>query len=176
MPNGDIRSYCEVSPSGNTIQTEVDSEGLPYQVTLGGNKGAYTLFDATSQTYLALTSSNNKLHSLAEAGTKETEWEITVSNDGTADICNKAYTRYIRYNSSAPRFACYTSGQQPVSLWVNTNSGSDISAVTTQDTNAPVDVYDMEGRIVRAQVPAKDALQGLPKGIYIIKGNKTLVR
>lgn len=176
MPNGDIRSYCEVSPSGNTIQTEVDSEGLPYQVTLGGNKGAYTLFDATSQTYLALTSSNNKLHSLAEAGTKETEWEIAVSNDGTADICNKAYTRYIRYNSSAPRFACYSSGQQPVSLWMNTNSGSDISAVTTQDTNAPVDVYDMEGRIVRAQVPAKDALQGLPKGIYIIKGNKTLVR
>lgn len=173
--NGDVRSYCEVSPSGNTLQTEVDREGLPYQVTLGGSEGAYTLFDAATQTYLALTSNANKLHSLTDTGTEETEWNITVSN-GTADICNKKYPRYIRYNSGAPRFACYASGQQAVSLWMNTKTGTGISAATADDANEPVDVYDTGGRLVRSHVPAKDALQGLPKGIYIIKGNKTLVR
>lgn len=173
--NGDIRSHAAVDATGNKIQTEVDKEGLPFQVTLGGSKGAYTLFDAAGQTYLALASNKNKLHGTTEADSDNARWEITLSN-GTADICNKAFTRYIRYNASSPRFACYSTGQQAVSLWMNTNAGTGFRTATTEKGNEEVDVYDMEGRIVRRHVQAKEALQGLPKGIYIIKGCKTLVR
>lgn len=37
---------------------------------------------------------------------------------------------------------------------------------------AEVDVYDMEGRRVRCGVPYRHAMDGLPKGIYIVNGKK----
>lgn len=174
--NGDVRSYEEITISGNKIQTEVDKTGYPYQVILGGSTGAYTLFDTTSQTYLALTSNANKLHSTATDDTDNARWTITFSGE-TTNICNNQYTRYIRYNASAPRFACYQSGQQAVSLYMNITPLTDINDITTTaNGNERVDVYDLEGRTIRKQVPVKEALQGLPKGIYIIKGTKTVVR
>lgn len=175
--NGDVRSYAEVTANGNPIQTEVDEAGLPCQVTLGGSEGAYTLFDAASQTYLALTENKNKLYSVPNANSDNALWKISISN-GTADICNKAHTRYIRYNSNAPRFACYTSGQESVSLWVNTSTSTGIgnAVLNSGNGNDLVDVYDMEGRTVRRQVLTKEALQGLPKGVYIIKGIKRMVK
>lgn len=33
-----------------------------------------------------------------------------------------------------------------------------------------VSVYDMQGRQVRASVPTTNALQGLPQGMYILRG------
>ncbi len=39
---------------------------------------------------------------------------------------------------------------------------------------ANVNVYDMQGRLVRANVKGKDSLNGLPKGLYIVGGAKVL--
>lgn len=39
---------------------------------------------------------------------------------------------------------------------------------------APVDVYGISGIRVRSGVKASEALEGLPKGIYIINGRKIL--
>lgn len=136
--------------------------------------GAYTLFDASSQTYLALTSNNNKLHSVASADTDQAKWTITIDGQ-TATICNKQYDRYIRYNSSSPRFACYASGQQAVALYMRVEGGTDIHDVPA-GTGESVDVYNMEGMLVRKNVLQGKALEGLPKGIYVIKGNKVLVK
>lgn len=44
------------------------------------------------------------------------------------------------------------------------------------DCAAVVDVYTLEGRLVRRQVEAGKALQGLEKGIYIVGGKKVLVK
>ena len=44
------------------------------------------------------------------------------------------------------------------------------------DGDAPVDVYDLNGRLVRRQVSMSEALQGLHKGIYIVNGVKKAVR
>ena len=45
--------------------------------------------------------------------------------NGNAEIRNNKYTtRSIRYNSSSPRFACYTTGQEPVSLYKRNVSSS----------------------------------------------------
>lgn len=41
---------------------------------------------------------------------------------------------------------------------------------------APVDVYNLQGVLVRSQVLPADALEGLPAGIYIVGGRKVLVR
>lgn len=37
-----------------------------------------------------------------------------------------------------------------------------------------VDVYNLEGKLVRSQVEAATALQGLEKGVYVINGKKVM--
>jgi hypothetical protein len=53
-------------------------------------------------------------------------------------------------------------------------------ALSIQDTGAPqsdkVDVYSIDGVLCKEQVPFKDALKGLHKGIYIIGGKKVEVK
>ena len=114
----DIRTYADVEPVGNVIQTEVNVSGQPYTLVLGGTEGNYTLYDAVEGAYLALNSNGNKLHSSVESGTENTEWKIVVNSDGTVELYSKAYpARSIQYNASAPRFACYESKQQAVTLY-----------------------------------------------------------
>lgn len=171
----DFRSSCCITFEANKIHTEVDREGLPYQMILGGTKGAYTLYDAASQVYLSLTSNDNKLHGAASTESDNAQWTITVS-EGRASIQNNAYkNRTIQYNASSPRFACYKSGQQPVSLYVNTTSGSSIPSITPTG-DSQVDVYTLNGQLVRQNVQASQALKELKKGMYVIKGNKVLVK
>lgn len=38
----------------------------------------------------------------------------------------------------------------------------------------PVNVYDLNGRLVKQQAQPADALQGLPAGIYLINGHKVV--
>lgn len=171
----DFRSCEDVTIETGQIRTEVNGNGQPFQVILGGQEGAYTLYDATAKAYLSLTSDKNKLHNSGEAGSKNAQWTITVSG-GQASIQNNAYkSRTIQYNASSPRFACYTNGQQPVTLYVNTTSGSGIKEVVATEDSL-VDVYTINGQLVRQNVQASQALNGLKKGMYVIKGNKVLVR
>ena len=51
---------------------------------------------------------------------------------------------------------------------------TDIQQLKAQD--AVVDVYDVAGTLVRAQVRMNAALNGLPAGIYVIGGEKVLVK
>ena len=37
-----------------------------------------------------------------------------------------------------------------------------------------VNVYNLEGKLVRSQVAAATALQGLAKGVYVINGKKVV--
>ena len=40
--------------------------------------------------------------------------------------------------------------------------------------DVPVDVYTTGGTLLRQAVPAKDALQGLPAGVYVVNGKKVI--
>ena len=171
----DFRSSCDITFESNEIHTEVNREGLPYQMILGGTEGAYSLYDAASQVYLSLTSNDNKLHGAESAESDNAQWTITISG-GQAYIQNNAYKdRAIKYNASSPRFACYESNQQPVSLYVNATSGSGILDITATGATL-VDVYTLDGQLVRQNVQASQALKGLKKGMYVIKGKKILAR
>lgn len=52
---------------------------------------------------------------------------------------------------------------------------SAVEAVTTE-TEAAVDVYTLSGSIVKRNAERRDALEGLPEGIYIVGGRKVFVR
>ena len=58
---------------------------------------------------------------------------------------------------------------------MNTTSGSGIPSITAT-SDSRVDVYTLNGQLVRQNVQASQALKELKKGMYVIKGNKVLVK
>ena len=173
--NGKYRNPVGVTLSGNQITTNVNGNGQPRALNLGGTKGAYTLYDGVEKVYLALKTSDNELNGSTTATTNEAKWTITFGSG--CSIRNNAHTdKYINYNSDKPRFACYktSSNQQPVALYRCTTT-TGIAEITADD-GAKVDVYTVTGMKVRSQVTRADALDGLEKGVYIIGNKKYLVK
>lgn len=169
------RKEVSVTLSGNSITTDVNGNGQPRALNLGGTRGAYTLYDGVENVYLALTSKDNALHNSETATANNAKWTITFSNG--CSIRNNAYTdRYINYNPRADRFACYEtkSNRQPVALYRSTTP-TGIAEVTVSG-DAKVDVYTITGMKVRSQVTRNNALKGLAKGVYIIGNKKYLVK
>ena len=56
----------------------------------------------------------------------------------------------------------------------NTTGVKDINLDSA--VNGPVDVYNMNGQLLRHNVERNEATQGLPSGIYIVGGKKVIVR
>jgi hypothetical protein len=88
--------------------------------------------------YMALTSNSNALNTATTATANTAKWTISVNN-GTATIVNANYTgRYLKYNSGANMFRCYTSGQQDVQIYMEvppTTTPGDIVKDGTIDWN-----------------------------------------
>ena len=92
------------------------SETHILEIRAGNNSGQFSFYDLTDENYLALNSDGNNLHT-ASIVNNNSSWTVTFSS-GNATISNVAYsTRQIRYNTSSPRFACYTGSQQAVQLY-----------------------------------------------------------
>ena len=112
--SNNIGGHASVTISSSTITNPSSSIK---ELTLGGTSGAWTLYDADNEYYLALESANNYLHAAKTKTDNTAKWKITYTN-GVARIENVGTSgRYLRYNTQNPRFACYTSGQQPVTLY-----------------------------------------------------------
>ena len=47
---------------------------------------------------------------------------------------------------------------------------------TPENVDGPVDVYTIQGTIVKRQVERSQALEGLSRGLYIVGGKKVLVK
>ena len=56
----------------------------------------------------------------------------------------------------------------------NTNIPDGIESVETDIKN--VDVYSISGVRVKTNATTRNATQGLPKGVYIVNGKKTIVK
>ena len=169
----DVRGHEPVNIVSNSISTEVSAAGLPYALVLGGNAQGYTFYDAETHTYLGLTSNKNKLNSLESGNGPEALWTVSFT-DGAAVITNVKYNeRFIQFNEGSPRFATYTHTLSPIALYKE----SVVDAIEFPEMeNGKVDVYNLSGRLIRAQVDQKNAVKGLPQGIYVVGGRKLLVK
>ena len=89
-----------------------------FTVEAGNSEG--TLSFKNGDVYLNWSSGN----SLTTAGSKSANSSWTVSfDDGNAIIANaNTSARKLVYNSGSPRFACYTSAQQPIQIYKQTGS------------------------------------------------------
>lgn len=84
-------------------------------------------------------SSGNSL-STATSLSANTSWTVSFSS-GNAVIANKnTSSRTIRWNTSSPRFACYTSGQADVQLYKKVGGGSSYTDYTTS-CGTPAEKY-----------------------------------
>lgn len=169
-----IRSYASVSISDQSITTETGEKGYPYALTIGRQGSHYTFYDAVGGYYLALTSSDNKLHTSTDPANADAQWTVSISSGVTVIKHSERSERSIQYNASSPRFACYKSAQRPVSLYVRSSSPDGIVLPFAQADK--VDVCTLDGRVLRSGVPAATALRGLPSGFYIVGGKKVIVR
>lgn len=150
-----------------TIDTDV------FQFTLGGNAGAWTLYDVAKGGYLyAASSSNNYLKTQTELDANG-QWAITFNADGTALVVAQGENtrNYMRFNpntqNQAPLFSCYgessTVGAQ-VSFY---KAGE--AVIAPEPSNYPTDfaasvvgadVTLMWHDATGAQLPAKYLLMG----------------
>ena len=111
--NVNIRTSVGISlTSGNPNTIALKNEEVTL-LTLGENEGYWTFLASDNNQYLTLNSSSNEIHS-SETVTNNSLWIVSAD----FQVQDKNYSRYIRYNSSNPRFACYTSGQKTAYLYV----------------------------------------------------------
>lgn len=169
----DYRGVADVTIVDDKIDLQSAASPSPCVLILGQTAGGYTWYDTASRTYLALTSNKNKLHSVQEVTDEAGWWTVDIAGDATV-IANVRYPqRSIQYNASAPRFATYTSGQQAVTLFRETS----ISGIVYPEMkDRTVDVYSLDGRLLRDDIAVEKAVKGLPKGIYVVGGMKIIVR
>ena len=59
---------------------------------------------------------------------------------------------------------------------INLIGNTAIENITNDDSDLPVNVYNTQGQLLRQNIPASEATQGLPAGIYIVGNKKVIVR
>lgn len=127
--------------------------------------------------YLAASSSSSNHVKTVETIDANGSWRITIEGEALAVITAQGdKTRNIlQYNTSSPRFSCYTGTQKSVNIYAKSPVTTGIGSIATESDNV-VDVYSPAGVCIRRQVEAEKALEGLAKGIYIVGSRKILVK
>ena len=111
----------EVTITDGKIQATADVMSYQIEITKSSSGDEYLMNFGGK--YLTWTSDNSL--NVATSVSDNTTWIIAVSN-GNATITNKKdKTRVIKWNSSSPRFACYTSGQTAVQLYKLIEDGNE---------------------------------------------------
>lgn len=172
--SGNIRNNVSLTTTNGAVTTEVNTSGKPYEITLGvTSTGKYTLYDATGGYYLTQTAKNNLNTSTSPSGAL---W--TISFNGNNAVITSPYSTgfTIQYNSSSPRFACYTTSQNSVQLYKR----QPVSTSVTTEAAFPIDkakpntiIYDLQGRKVGTTV---NGTPHLKKGVYIMSGRKVIAK
>lgn len=146
-------SSLSISTTPATANTQTTT---PFEFTLGGSSGAWTLFDPVNNGFLkATSSSSNNLQLTAPTGT----WTISFSSGAAVMTCTNGGTRnLLRYNSGSSLFSCYTSGQAAVYLYKMAISGTASPTLSPDNTSNtvdnPIDITFTDDSTWRAAVTA----------------------
>ena len=111
------RHAIQVTDNGGSITltpaTDPNSQTEAYQITLGGNAGAWTFFDEVKNGYLYAASSSANQLKTQTTNNANGEWNIVFEGDGNAVVtANGDNTRNVmRFNENSqngdPLFNCY---------------------------------------------------------------------
>ena len=138
----------------------------------GAVDGTYAL--NVGNGYLAASSSSSNYVTTNTVLDANGSWKIVI-NDGLAVITAQGdkSRNTLQYNTSAPRFSCYKSGQKSVNIYAKSPTSTGIVDI---EDDKMVDVYTIAGILVRKSVDNSNARQGLQRGFYIVGDKKYLVK
>lgn len=168
--NGDNVNFTEVTGQldANTPYLIVANSANPFSTALANGNGVQ--IEATPEK-MKVTASNAPgfAHIGSYNTTKVTSDNITTYYGYTGGKFVKANTGTLNpfrtlikaTGTTATQFSLKLDGEVTGIIGVNTELGK-------------VDVYNLEGKLVRSQVEAATALQGLEKGVYVINGKKVM--
>ena len=95
--------------------TSVPNGVMVFDVVAGSKAGTFAFKNGNN--YLAVTADENKLYT-STALNANSSWTITIAN-GVTKVFNAAFTsRELQWNAASPRFACYTSTQQAIGIYI----------------------------------------------------------
>ena len=169
---GNYRYKTDIMVSGNTIKHLADD----VQIVLleeGIIEGTYAF--NVGNGYLAATSSSSNHLITSETLNANGSWTITVKDAlATVKAQGDKTRNTLQYNTSSPRFSCYTGTQKSVNIYAKSPiaTGIDVTAVEEENVN----VYSLTGTIMRNDVTRSEATDALQPGIYIIGTKKVVVR
>ena len=138
--SGSYGAYEEVNISDKRISL---AAGKPYNVTITKVSGDnYSIEYTATGEFLGWKSGNTLLFDSSAASTYY-QWNISLS--GGYSVITNANTpgRFLEYNASAPRFACYENHQKSVYLY--RKDGSEGSGAVEQTTVATVSASGVTG-------------------------------
>ena len=167
------RHAVVVSENGDAITvtpgTDPTSETDVFQLTLGGNAGAWTLFDEVKGGYLyAASSSSNNLKTQTTLDANG-QWDIAFNADGTAEVVAQGENERnnMRFNpntqNNAPLFSCYAEASN-IDTRVSFYKAGGGSTPDPEPSNYPtqftaladgVDAYVVWEDATGAQLPSK---------------------
>ena len=117
--NTNNRGQVEITKTDNTITATTEAQVLTLQA--GTKEGTLAL--STGDGYLFAASSGSNWLRTETTLSDNSSWKVTIAADGTATLIaqgtNTKNTLY--YNKSSKIFSCYSTAQQPIALYKNTN-------------------------------------------------------
>lgn len=114
---------------------------------LGGSTDAWTFLDETDNKYIAYTStatsSSNNLYQVESNTANGATWKLTVSESAVKMQNNYNSGRWMRYNTSNPRFCCYynSNSESTTGAAVTLYKKQVVSSVTTPTFNVVAGSY-----------------------------------
>lgn len=169
---GNYRDKTDIMVSGNTITYLADD----VQIVLleeGIIEGTYAF--NVGNGYLAATSTSKNYVTTATTLDANGSWTITIKDALATIKAQGDKTRNtLQYNTSSPRFSCYTGNQKSVNIYAKSPVATGIDVTVVEKEN--VNVYSLTGTLLRNDATRSEATDGLQPGIYIIGTKKVVVR
>lgn len=131
---GKFFTHTEVTPSADALTNPATD--IVWNIVKDGTNYTISYIDGTDITYVSYTGNKNEAHAVVNPDpiTDNQKWAITIDESDFFKVQNEGVTdRLLQYNTSSPRFACYTGSQQNLSLYKLASAGP--------DTEAPVPTF-----------------------------------
>ena len=154
----------------NSLAVENQTQLFTLEIGNQANSFAFKLVNGpNANKYIQLGTDANYLTTKATIDDKSS-WTITIA-EGVTTITSVAFPeRSIKYNSDAPRFATYKSGQNDVTLFVQTSTISDATAVnrlvTEINTGRGNSAFEQCGHLVEVFDGAYNQLSAAGKTLF----------
>lgn len=154
----------------NSLDVENQTQLFTLEIGNQANSFAFKLVNGpNADKYIQLGTDANNLTTKATIDDKSS-WTITIA-EGVTTITSVAFPeRSIKYNSEHPRFATYKSGQNDVTLFVQTSTISDATAVnrlvTEINTGRGNSAFEQCGHLVEVFDGAYNQLSAAGKTLF----------